>query len=141
GEHGAVIAELEMLVAEHPVRARLRAQLMLALHRGGRQADSLAVYHDTRRVLVEELGIEPGQELRELQERVLAQDPDLGRRGQDMAERGLVGREEDLAALLPVVDAALAGSGAIVLLAAEPGIAKSRLPPPVPRPPPQPPAP
>src|SRR5262249_28890019 len=80
GEHGAVIAELEMLVAEHPVRERLRAQLMLALYRGGRQADSLAVYHDTRRALVEELGIEPGQELRRLQERVLAQDPDLGRR-------------------------------------------------------------
>jgi predicted ATPase/class 3 adenylate cyclase len=77
GRHAEVIGELERLVDEHPYRERLRAQLMLALYRTDRQADALQAYQDARRVLVEELGIEPGERLRELEAAVLAQDPEL----------------------------------------------------------------
>jgi predicted ATPase/class 3 adenylate cyclase len=78
GRHGEVIGPLERLVEEHPYRERLRAQLMLALYRADRQADALQAYQDARRQLVEELGIEPGERLRELEAGVLAQDPALG---------------------------------------------------------------
>ena len=61
----------------HPLRERLRAQLMLALYRSGRQAEALDAYADARRALVEELGLEPGRELRELQQAILAHDPAL----------------------------------------------------------------
>jgi DNA-binding SARP family transcriptional activator/class 3 adenylate cyclase len=77
GRHAEVIAELERLVDEHPYRERLRAQLMLALYRSERQADALQAYQNARRQLVEELGIEPGERLRELESAVLAQDPSL----------------------------------------------------------------
>ena len=77
GRHADVLAELEPLIAEHPYRERLRAQLMLALYRCDRQADALQAYQDARRALVEELGIEPGERLRELERAILAQDPAL----------------------------------------------------------------
>src|SRR4051794_1155796 len=77
GRHGDVVGQLERLVEEHPYRERLRAQLMLALYRADRQADALQAYQDARRQLVEELGIEPGERLRELETAVLAQDPEL----------------------------------------------------------------
>jgi predicted ATPase/DNA-binding SARP family transcriptional activator len=72
-----VVAELEGLVARHPLRERLRGQLMLALYRCGRQADALAAFRDGRRALVAELGIEPGPALRELERTILEQDPGL----------------------------------------------------------------
>ena len=72
-----LVAELEALIAEHPLRERLRGQLILALYRGGRQAEALETYRETRRVLVEELGIEPSPELRELERAILRQDPAL----------------------------------------------------------------
>jgi DNA-binding SARP family transcriptional activator len=136
GRHARVVAELERLVAEHPLRERVRAQLMLALYRSGRQAEALAVYRDTRRALVEELGIEPGRALRELERRILAQDPGLDYATPEVAAatprsraatEGLVGRRRELSELLPVVDGALAGGGAVVLIGGEPGIGKSRL--------------
>jgi peptide/nickel transport system substrate-binding protein len=77
GRHTDVVAELEALVAQHPLRERLRAQLMVALYRCGRQADALEVYADARRALVEELGVEPGPALRELQAAILQQAPEL----------------------------------------------------------------
>ena len=77
GRHADLVAELEALVAEHPLRERLRSQLMLALYRCGRQADALAVYQNTRRALVEELGIEPSPPLRELEQAILRQDRSL----------------------------------------------------------------
>jgi predicted ATPase/DNA-binding SARP family transcriptional activator len=77
GRHGEVVAQLERLIAEHPYRERLRVQLMLALYRSDRQADALQAYQDARRALVEELGIEPGERLRELERAILAQDPAL----------------------------------------------------------------
>jgi DNA-binding SARP family transcriptional activator len=77
GGHSEVISQLEALVAEHPYRERLRAQLMIALYRSDRQADALQAYQDARRQLVGELGIEPGERLRELERAILAQDPAL----------------------------------------------------------------
>ena len=78
GRHGDVVGELEALpVDEHPLRERLRGQLMLALYRSDRQADALQAYQEARRTLVDELGIEPGERLRELERAILAQDPAL----------------------------------------------------------------
>jgi DNA-binding SARP family transcriptional activator len=75
GRHGEVIAELQVLTVHHPLREHLYALLMLALYLDGRQGETLAVYHQARRVLLDELGVEPGDELRELHRRVLAHDP------------------------------------------------------------------
>ncbi|GGO95778.1 AfsR/SARP family transcriptional regulator [Wenjunlia tyrosinilytica] len=77
GHHDEVVGELTSLVGEHPLRERLCRLLMLALYRCGRQAEALAVYRETRRRLVAELGIEPGAALRELHARLLAADPAL----------------------------------------------------------------
>jgi DNA-binding SARP family transcriptional activator len=77
GRHDEAVAELEELAIEHPLRERLRAQLMLALYRAGRQADALDVYRQTRELLVSELGIEPGPALRELERRILDQEASL----------------------------------------------------------------
>jgi DNA-binding SARP family transcriptional activator/tetratricopeptide (TPR) repeat protein len=81
GRASELVPELEVLVAENPFREHLRAQLMLALYRAGRQEDALAVYRQTRRTLVEELGVEPNEGLKELHRRMLEHDPALaGRR-------------------------------------------------------------
>lgn len=77
GLSNQLIPELEGLIAAHPFRETLRGLLMLALYRTGRQTDALAVFHDTRSVLVEEMGIEPGPALQKLEAAVLRQDPDL----------------------------------------------------------------
>ena len=139
GRHADVVVELESLVVRHPLRERLRGQLMVALYRSGRQADSLAVYSETRRILVEELGIEPSRELRELERAVLRHDPALelpiGRRvspdstipraTDDLGP--FVGREPELVRLRAALEAALAGRGRLVMLAGEPGIGKTRI--------------
>jgi DNA-binding SARP family transcriptional activator len=75
--HAEVVGELESLADEHPLRERLRAQLMLALYRSGRQAEALQIYHDTRRVLVDELGIDPSPALQQLHGAILRQDAAL----------------------------------------------------------------
>ncbi len=77
GRHASVLAELDELVERHPLRERLWRQLMLALYRSDRQADALATYRRARAVLVDELGIEPGARLQELERAILAQDPAL----------------------------------------------------------------
>jgi YVTN family beta-propeller protein len=77
GRHNDVIAELERLVAEHPLREHFRAQLMLALYRAGRQAEALRVYQDARTAFLDELGLEPGDELRDLQKAILAHQGSL----------------------------------------------------------------
>ena len=77
GHSHEVLGELEGLIAEHPLRERLRAQQMLALYRSGRQADALGAYRNARETLVDEIGVEPGPELRHLHEQILQQDPEL----------------------------------------------------------------
>ena len=77
GHDSQVVADLERLVAEHPLRERLRGQLMLALYRSGRQSEALELFRRTRAELVDALGVEPGPELQELHRAILAQSPDL----------------------------------------------------------------
>jgi DNA-binding SARP family transcriptional activator len=77
GRHSDLIGELEALALRHPTRERLRYLQMLALYRAGRQRDALRVYQETRLELVEELGLEPGEELRSLERLIIAQDPAL----------------------------------------------------------------
>ena len=77
GAGAGLVAELEALTTEHPLRERLWAQRMLALYRAGRQAGALACYQDLRRTLTGELGIDPGREARELETLILRQDPSL----------------------------------------------------------------
>ena len=81
GRHGDVVGELEALVAQHPLRETFRRQLMLALYRSGRQAEALDVYQDARARFVEELGIEPGPELRQLQAEILRHEAALAAPG------------------------------------------------------------
>ena len=77
GRHRELTGRLESLVAEHPLRERLHGLRMLALYRAGRQAEALEAYRAARAALVEEIGAEPGRELRRLQEAILRQDPAL----------------------------------------------------------------
>ncbi len=155
GRHARIVAELERLTGEHPFRERLQGLRMAALYRCGRQAEALQGYQQFRSLLREELGLDPGQALRDLERDVLRQAPALewtavpaddgstpgpapvptqvvSRAAVEAADvvaapDGLVGRD----AQLRVVDEALAGTaagrGRIVLVAGEPGIGKTRL--------------
>ncbi len=77
GRHAELVAELEEFVREHPLRERARAQLMTALYRSGRQAEALQAYREVRALLAEELGLDPGPELQQLEKAILVQDPSL----------------------------------------------------------------
>ena len=88
GRHRDLIAELETLTAAHPLRERFWLQRMLALYRAGRQADALRAYRDLRAVLIADLAIEPGPELRDLHARILRQDPALDRPAADRPGAG-----------------------------------------------------
>jgi class 3 adenylate cyclase len=77
GRHAEVLDEIESIVQAHPYDERLRCQLMLALYRNGRQVEALALVRDARRTLADELGLEPGRELRSLEQRILNHDPEL----------------------------------------------------------------
>ena len=133
GRHDDLVGELESLIARNPLRERLRAQLMLALYRSGRQSEALAAYQDARSTLVEELGIEPSRPLRDLHQAILNQDPGLdpsagrgaSRRGAARSVRRPRGRA--CRAISMGSTDALAGHGGLVLLVGEPGAGKSRL--------------
>ena len=136
GRHAEVVGEVEALIAEHPYRERLRALLMLALYRSDRQAEALQVYQGARRKLVDELGIEPGQRLRDLERAILAQDPALAPASAESAATKpaaqvpairFVGRECELDELIAGLEDARAGRGRLFVLVGEPGIGKSRL--------------
>jgi DNA-binding SARP family transcriptional activator len=134
--HRELVGELEGLVAEYPLRERLWGQLMLALYRSGRQADALAAFQRAREQLVEELGIEPGAELRALEAQVLAQDARLAaprlplpELPAPLAEVGptFVGRAEELAWLGAGLERAAAGRGVLRLVEGPAGAGKTRL--------------
>ncbi|MGW4434324.1 BTAD domain-containing putative transcriptional regulator [Streptomyces sp. NPDC004596] len=102
GRHAEAVSELTALTAAHPLRERLRELLMLALYRSGRQAEALAVYADTRRLLAEELGVEPRPGLQELQQRILQADPALAEPSAPAAEPAVVAvRPAQLPASVP----------------------------------------
>jgi DNA-binding SARP family transcriptional activator len=135
GAHAQIVGELEALVARHSLRDRLRGQLMLALYRCGRQAEALRSYREGRRALVDELGIEPGKPLQELEQAILRQDAalelvtqagDLPRPGRRAA--GIfVGRDRELEELSGALEDAAAGRGRLFLISGDSGIGKTRL--------------
>jgi DNA-binding SARP family transcriptional activator len=133
GRHGDLVGELEGLVAANPLRERLCRQRMLALYRCGRQAEALEAYQSARRTLVEELGLDPGRELRELHQAILRQDPSLEPEARGAvevapeAQGAFVGREPELAELITGLDETFAGHGRLYLLQGDAGIGKSRL--------------
>jgi predicted ATPase/DNA-binding SARP family transcriptional activator len=136
GLHAAVIGEIESLIIEYPLRERLRASLMLALYRAGRQTEALRAYQDGRAMLNDELGLEPGVELRRLEAAILAQDPSVDvpahPPARPMEQRSrtniappltpLVGRAEELGAI-----AALVRDRRMVTLIGPGGVGKTRL--------------
>jgi predicted ATPase/DNA-binding SARP family transcriptional activator len=130
GEHRELVSELRAALADNPYRERLWGQLMLALYRSGRQADALEAFQEARRVLGEELGLEPGPDLRRLQEAILAHDPAIAAVPVDRRRRGnlpapstsFVGREEDVRQV-----AASVREHRLVTLIGPPGVGKSRL--------------
>ncbi|TQM01727.1 AfsR/SARP family transcriptional regulator [Pseudonocardia kunmingensis] len=134
GNHGRAVAELERLVDAHPLRERLWTLLALAQYRSARQGDALATLRRARRRLADEVGLDPGVELRRLEEAVLRQDPALaltpsaGVHGRPAAESvALVGREAELAAVFQALADAGARQGRVVLVSGEPGIGKTTL--------------
>jgi DNA-binding SARP family transcriptional activator/tetratricopeptide (TPR) repeat protein len=146
GDHADVIPELRGLTQLNPLREHLHALLILALYRCGRQGEALAVYADVRQVLVDELGVEPGNELRDLHQRILTADPGLAlsrptghqagndtvtTAGRDLpgAVRHFVGREQDLAALTEHITPGVRSQPALVIsvIAGTAGVGKTAL--------------
>jgi DNA-binding SARP family transcriptional activator len=136
GRHDELVPELEALVTRHPLRERLRGQLMLALYRAGRQAEALEAYRSARRTLLAELGIEPGRSLRELEQAILSQVPALDvapRQAQPVLRPGraaaapLEGRAAELGLLEAGLDDALAGRGRLFVVVGDAGTGKTRL--------------
>jgi DNA-binding SARP family transcriptional activator len=136
GRHDELVPELEALVSRHPLRERLRGQLMLALYRAGRQAEALEAYRAARRTLLAELGIEPGRALRELEHAILEQMPALDvasrkpqavRRPGRAAATPLEGRADELGLLEAGLDDALAGRGRLFVVVGAAGTGKTQL--------------
>jgi DNA-binding SARP family transcriptional activator len=140
GRHAALVPELEALVSEHPLRERLRGQLMLALYRAGRQAEALEAYRATRQALVESFGLEPSEPLQALERAILTHDPALELTAEPASSRSrtvLVAPAHDdrvaalveLAALLPaelVVARLVATEDELAPAAAAVGVQRSR---------------
>jgi predicted ATPase len=130
GEHRELIPELRSALVDNPYRERLWGQLMLALYRGGRQADALETFQEARRVLAEELGLEPGPELRRLQDAILGHDPAIAaapaarrRRGNlPASSTSFLGREDELREARGLLD-----EHRLVTFTGAPGVGKSRL--------------
>ncbi len=144
GRAAEVVSEAEALVAEHPLRERFWALRMLGLYRTGRQADALRAFGDLRRILVDELGIEPGRELRDLEVAILRQDPALDPTPSaapmnagappvpvpatlSVSHVPFVGRAYERDVLASAWKRAQVESRQVVLIGGEPGVGKTRL--------------
>jgi WD40 repeat protein/DNA-binding SARP family transcriptional activator len=140
GRDTDLVGELEALISENPLREHFRWQLILALYRGGRQAEALAAYRDTREFFSSELGLEPGTKLRELERAILRQDPaldvsartEVGERSRDLPAEldpatPLLGRSGEMRVLRWAWAQAREGTGGAVFLRGPPGIGKTRL--------------
>ena len=143
GGHAALVGELEELVGQEPFRERLWGHLMLALYRSGRQAEALRAYRRLRDSLANQLGIDPGPELRRLEERILRQDPSLDLATPTPVPRDdpsrlppvfaappktpLVGRGAELGRLRRAWEEAMTSGQRLLIVSGEPGIGKSRL--------------
>ncbi|WP_213451444.1 AfsR/SARP family transcriptional regulator [Rhizomonospora bruguierae] len=145
GRHEELIGELSGLVADHPLRERVRALLMLALYRSGRRADALRAFRDYRQWLAQEQGLDPGGELRALEASILRADPALSPAGPEepapapvvrrpsqlpAGVADFIGRSDDLAALNALVAAGLGGRGAgtvIMTISGTAGVGKTAL--------------
>ena len=129
GRHHELVGELDALVTGGPLRERRWSQLMLALYRDGRQAEALNAFARLRRVLTQELGVDPSVELRQLHEAILHQSPQLGWHPQERSRAPAMtryfGRVDEMSRLLGHLEAASAGQGGVILLAGEPGIGKT----------------
>lgn len=147
GRHTDAIPDLEAFAADHPLREEPRALLMLALYRAGRAADALGVHRRFRKLLQDELGIDPSARLDQLNQRILEQDPQLdpapqarpssslrpesqgpsATGAQDEAPALLVGRRHELSVIGGHIDDLTRGAGGLLLVAGEPGIGKTTL--------------
>ena len=139
GRHRSVVGELEELVTANTLREGLRAQLMLALYRSGRQADALATYEDARNALTDDLGLDPSPQLQELHQRILRQAPDLDlhipagpaiaaiRRDMFADSAPLVGRNTEIAKLGRAWQQARQGESVFAVVVGEAGAGKSHL--------------
>jgi DNA-binding SARP family transcriptional activator len=129
GRHHEVVGSLEALVADGPLRERRWGLLMLALYRDGRQAEALDAFGRLRQTLGQDLGVDPGAELRQLHQAILQQSPRLAwpsrQRPAETTGPGYFGREPEMSRLRARLADAAAGRGGVVLLAGEPGIGKS----------------
>ena len=147
--HGELVAELRRLAAEHPLREHIRVQLMLACYRCGHQGAALEVYRDARKTLAEELGIEPGPELHDMHQKILAADPALIAAGQTRltigqtngdsarqpvphqlppASRHFTGRAAELKRLTELAEEArAAGTATTTVIGGMPGVGKTAL--------------
>jgi WD40 repeat protein/DNA-binding SARP family transcriptional activator len=127
GRHREVLPEIDGLLAAEPLREPLHARRILALYRCGRQADALEAYREARRALIEQIGVEPGPELRRLHEAILRQDPALDPPVDGSRHTPMFGRERELERLRSLWWRVRDGGSATALISGEPGIGKTRL--------------
>ncbi|WP_433383501.1 BTAD domain-containing putative transcriptional regulator [Actinoplanes sp. CA-142083] len=121
GRAAEAVAELERLVAEHPLREGLWAALIEALFAAGRQADALAAFQRCRRILADELGIDPGPELRKLEMSILRQEDGIE------PDKALLGRQPEVDRIRAALGDATRGNGGVIVLEGEAGIGKTTL--------------